>query len=362
VGLWIVIGGQFGSEGKGKVAAHITISENIDICVRCGGPNSGHSFLTASGARLLLRQIPTGVIHQPTRVLIPAGALISLNILRQEIAQFGLESARIGIDRNAMIIEDQDIETERQLQLRERLSSTLTGVGAAVARRALRKDDVRLANDVRELWVQSLLTNAADECNSALDHDKKVLIEGTQGVGLSLYHSVHYPKATSRDTSAAGFLSEVGLSPLRVTEVVAVFRTFPIRVAGTQAGPMENEIDWEILQRESGYPTSLAEYTTVSKKLRRVARFDWDMAHRTIDRNRPTRIAMMGLDLVDYHDYQKTRIDELGPKSTAFLKRFEAEIGSIAYAGTGPALEEICDARVNSRHRNEDVKVLCKQT
>lgn len=43
--LWIVIGGQFGSEGKGKVSAHLTQSEGIDICVRCGGPSSGHSFL-----------------------------------------------------------------------------------------------------------------------------------------------------------------------------------------------------------------------------------------------------------------------------------------------------------------------------
>jgi adenylosuccinate synthase len=347
-----VIGGQFGSEGKGKVAAHITISEKIDICVRCGGPNSGHSFLTSSGSRLLLRQIPTGVIHRPTRVLIPAGALIDLNILQQEIAQFELGIDRIGIDRNAMIIESEDIETERLLNMRERLSSTLTGVGSAVSRRALRKEGVRLAKDLREPWIKNLLTDVADECNSALDHGKKVLLEGTQGSGLSLYHSEYYPKATSRDTSAAGFLSEVGLSPLRVTEVVAVFRTFPIRVSGAQAGPLQNEIDWETIQRESGYPTPLAEYTTVSKKLRRVARFDWTMVRRTIDQNRPTRIAIMGLDYLDFMDFGKTSFGELGPISTKFVKRFEDEIGAITYGGTGPGLDEICnDNSVQNRTR-----------
>ena len=80
--LWIVMGGQFGSEGKGKVSAHITLSEEIDICVRCGGPNSGHSFLTDSGSRLLLRQLPTGVVRPSTRLLIPAGALIDLAVLQ----------------------------------------------------------------------------------------------------------------------------------------------------------------------------------------------------------------------------------------------------------------------------------------
>ena len=175
-------------------------------------------------------------------------------VLWQEIRDFGLDSRRVGVDRNAMIVERSDRDAEVELGMNDRLSSTQSGVGSAVARRALRLKDVRLARDVKDDWVSKLITDVADECNSSLDVGKKVLVEGTQGFGLSLYHAQHYPKSTSRDTSAAGFLSEVGLSPLQVTGIVAVFRTFPIRVAGDQAGPLENEIDWEILQRESGYP------------------------------------------------------------------------------------------------------------
>ena len=129
---------------------------------------------------------------------------------------------------------------------------------------------------------------------------------------MSLYHSNYYPKTTSRDTSAAGFLSEVGLSPFSVTEIVTVFRTFPIRVSGTQAGPLENEIDWETLERESGYPIPIREYTSVSKKVRRIGRFEWELAHRTVALNRPTRIAVMGLDYLDYSDFGKTSFAELG--------------------------------------------------
>ncbi len=340
--LWVVVGGQYGSEGKGKVSALIAEQESIDICVRCGGPNSGHSFTMDGGPRILLRQLPTGVIVPRTRLLIPAGALVNLSVLRKEISDFGLDARRVGVDRNAMLVEDADRDAEEQLGMRERLSSTLSGVGSAVARRALRKQDVRLAGRIDEPWLKRLITDVADECNRALDCGRKVLLEGTQGFGLSLYHSEYYPKTTSRDTSAAGFLSEVGLSPLRVTEVVVVFRTFPIRVSGEQAGFLEDEIDWETIQRESGYPTPIHEYTTVSDKLRRVARFDWNLARRTMDQNRPTRIAVMGMDYFDYANYRKSSFEQLAEKSAAFIQRFEIEFGKIDYAGTGPRLHDVC--------------------
>jgi adenylosuccinate synthase len=341
VSLWIVIGGQYGSEGKGKVSANLTINEGIDICVRCGGPNSGHSFLTEDGSRLLLRQLPTGVVRPATRLLIPAGGLIDMAVLRQEVEDFRLDSIRVGIDRNAMVVESADRDAESLFGMRDRLSSTQSGVGSAVARRALRQTDVRLARDVRDEWLSRLITNVADECNSALDGGKKVLIEGTQGFGLSLYHSEHYPKTTSRDTSAAAFLSEVGLSPRQVTEIVCVFRTFPIRVAGQQAGPLKEEIDWETIQRESGYPTPVHEYTTVTQKLRRVSRFDQDLARLAVDRNQPTRVAVMGFDYLDYTDLRKTEFESLGQKSREFISFFESEIARIDYLGTGPRLKDI---------------------
>lgn len=356
--LWIVMGGQFGSEGKGKVSAHITLSENIDVCVRCGGPNSGHSFLTEGGSRLLLRQLPTGIVRPATRLLIPAGGLIDLTVLRQEIEDFGLDSHRVGIDRNAMIIESADQDAESQLGMRDRLSSTLSGVGSAVARRALRQKDVRLAGDVGDQWFNRLITDVADECNSALDGGKKVLIEGTQGFGLSLYHSGHYPKATSRDTSAAGFLSEVGLSPLQVTEIVCVFRTFPIRVAGQQAGPLKEEIDWETIQRESGYPTPVHEYTTVTQKLRRVSRFDRDLARLAVGRNQPTRVAVMGFDYLDYTDFRKTDFEKVGPKSREFIRSFESEIARIDYLGTGQGLEDIISRGTRSNPALQEAEVV----
>jgi adenylosuccinate synthase len=342
--LWIVVGGQYGSEGKGKVSAFITKQENIDICVRCGGPNSGHSFVDETGETVVLRQLPTGFVSPRTRLLIPAGALIDPRILKQEIEFLRLPPGRIGIDRKCVIIEEKDRENERQLGLRERLSSTLCGVGSAQSRRVLRGEDTRLARDVsREYpWISEYLTDVSDEVNTGLDSEKKVLIEGTQGFGLSLYHSEHYPKTTSRDTTAAGFISEVGVSPLRVTEIVVVFRTFPIRVAGNQAGPLDQEINWEQLQRESSYPHPIEERTSVTNKVRRVARFDWELAARALAFNTPTHIALNGVDLLNYTNCNVSEMQELDQKATEMIDKLSemARCNSF-YLGTGPRLRDL---------------------
>jgi adenylosuccinate synthase len=340
--LWVVVGGQYGSEGKGKVSAFIAKQENIDICVRCGGPNSGHSFVDENGRNVVLRQLPTGFVNPRTRLLIPAGALIDPAVLRQEIESLGLSPERVGIDRKCFTIEDQDRDTEKDLGLRERLSSTLCGVGAAQARRVLRDKNVRLAKDIalEHPWISEYLSDVSDEVNTALDHESKVLIEGTQGFGLSLYHAEHYPKTTSRDTTAAGFLSEVGVSPRLVTEIVVVFRTFPIRVAGPQAGPLNEEITWEQLQRESGYPHTIEERTSVTNKVRRVARFDWDLARKAITVNRPSRIAINGLDLLSYKNHGKVELSSLTTGAQSFVEQLTMPFSFHSiYLGTSPRID-----------------------
>jgi adenylosuccinate synthase len=335
------VGGQFGSEGKGKISAIITLQEEIDICIRCGGPNSGHSFQKPNGDMVLLRQLPTGFVRPETRLLIPAGGLVDLDVLRSELETLGLGPDRVGIDRNAMIITSEDREHEGRLAMSERLSSTLCGVGSAVARRALRTSDVSLAANAAAAthpWLRPFLTDVSVEANSAVDSGKKVLIEGTQGSGLSLYHTAYYPKATSRDTNAAGFISEVGLSPTLVSEVVVVFRTFPIRVAGTQAGPLAEEISWEQLQAESRSPVPLHEYTSVTRKLRRVARFDWQAAKRAVMLNRPTRLALNFLDHLDFQNRAAISWAALNAKARTFASNLE-ELGvPVTYLGTGPCL------------------------
>ena len=104
-----------------------------------------------------------------------------------------------------------------------------------------RTQDVQLAKDARRLHERARVEDVAPLLHHALDAGEDIVVEGTQGFGLSLLHGPHYPYVTARDTTAAGFATEVGLSPRHIDDIVLVVRTFPIRVGGP-SGPLSNEL------------------------------------------------------------------------------------------------------------------------
>ena len=335
----VVVGGQYGSEGKGKVCAHLALIGEADYVVRCGGPNSGHT-VDQSGIVYELKQVPAGFVNPATRLLIAAGALINPKTLLQEIEQCGLDPSRLGIDGNAAIIEESDILAESSGDLRARLGSTSQGVGAAVARRVSRNPSVRLAKDVSEL--RSYVTSVRDELWLALRGDRRIVIEGTQGFGLSLYHTEMWPYCTSRDTAAHSFLSEAGLG-VRDFDVIMCLRTFPIRVAGN-SGPLPNEISWEEVQRISGYPHPIAEFTTTTKRLRRVARFDDAVVHQAIAANSPTALALHGSDYLDYANKAVRRFEGLAVATQEWIHAIEKRTDMpVRIVGTGPSVADLID-------------------
>jgi adenylosuccinate synthase len=341
----VVVGGQFGSEGKGKITSHLALTRDADFVVRCGGPNSGHTY-DYQGTRYVLRQVPCGVGNPRTRLLIAAGAIVDAGVLLKEIRDFNLGSDRIGVDGNAVVIGDADKQAEKDLSLGSEIGSTLSGTGHALARKMLRKD-VRLVRHVEEL--KPYLTDVSREVNAGHDAGKRVIIEGTQGFGLSLHHGPYYPYVTSRDTTAAGFLSEVGMSPRCVDEIVMVIRTFPIRVGGN-SGPLPNEITWEEVRRLSNYPHDIAEYTSVTKRLRRVAKFDLSLVKRAAEVNRPTAVAIHGLDYLSYSDFARQEPVALSSQSRAFIALVEEALRvPVLWAFTGPKNEEMVMLRTTAK-------------
>lgn len=304
--------------------------------------NAGHT-VELEGSRRVLRQIPSGVVNSRTRLLIAAGAIIEPELLLRETRELRVGN-RLGIDRNTAVLTEADRQSERTLQLRERLASTLSGTGAATSRKVLRDAGLELAADIPDF--RDWLTDVSAEANQAHDRGELVLVEGTQGFGLSLHHGDEYPYRTSRDTTAANFLSEAGLSPLTVTDIVMVIRTFPIRVAG-DSGPFGGEeLTWEQIRRSSGYPHEICEYTSVTGTLRRVARFDMEQVKRATVANRPTQIALHGLDYLNYADFGKCRYRDLTIASRAFVDNIEQKCGTpVSFVFTGPPNECIIDRR-----------------
>ena len=116
-------------------------------------------------------------------------------------------------------------------------------------------------------------------------------------------------------------------------EVVLVIRTFPIRVAGA-SGPLPSEIDWSTVTSESGYSTQLVEYTSVTNRVRRVARFDPEIVRRAIAHNRPTCIALNHLDYIDASCANERCLTQ---KALDFVGIIEARIDArLSLLGFGP--------------------------
>lgn len=327
----VVVGGQFGSEGKGKVAYEFAKLHRATAVVRVGGPNSGHTVVDNTGQKHAFQHLPTAAILPDVLCVIGAGSYVDVDILLREKSIAGLADDRLIIDPRAVIITDAHRRGEIDAGLRSRIGSTGSGTGAAVLDRISRSADVQLARACVEL--RRFVCETSVLVRDQLDANRWVVVEGTQGFGLSLLHSEYYPFVTSRDTTAAGFVSEAGLSPLDVSEVVLTLRAHPIRVAGN-SGPLPNEIDWATVTSESGSAEPIQEHTTVTKKIRRVGRFDSRVAKAAISHNRPTHIVLNHLDYVDATCCDRQRLTS---RALSFLRNVEASIQRrIDYVGLGP--------------------------
>ena len=333
----IVVGGQFGSEGKGKVALEIVRRDRtVAAAVRVGGTNSGHTAVGINGRTYALRQLPAASIDGLLQVILPAGSFIDLDILRHELNILGLGHDAVAISPMARIITDEHKQWERAAGLGSAIGSTQTGTGGAVMAMTAREACNFPLHSVQAEHVEELqryLKDTTLELRRFLDDGKRVVIEGTQGFGLSLLQGGFWPKATSRDTSAAGFLAETGLSPRDVDDVTMVIRCHPIRVAG-DSGKLTGETTWERIAEEAGLSEDNREFTTVTKKLRRVGTFDPVLVRKAIDVNQPNRIVLNHLDYVD----PRVRDGDLTLKACQFVESVEVGIGrSIDWLGTGPA-------------------------
>lgn len=334
----IIVGGQFGSEGKGKVSLEIATRFDAKYVVRVGGTNSGHTVVDSNEAVRALRQLPAAVLSSSAVCVLPAGSLIDPVVLFSEIEELRLDPSRVAISPYATIISDEDKRSELAAGLTESIGSTGSGTGAALIRRMGRSGrGVILAQDHPAL--QQFLTDTSAMMRAALKKDHWIVIEGTQGFGLSLLHGGYYPNATSRDTTAAAFLSETGLSPMDVKDVTLVIRAHPIRVAGN-SGELRGETSWPQIAKTAGLPIGYCELTTATKKVRRVGSFDPALVVRAIEANSPTRIVLNHFDYVDA-DVRNRIFSE---KACCFLNGLEMSIGrAVDWVGIGPRQGDILE-------------------
>ena len=305
----VVICGFFGDTGKGKVISYISIKDKISVAARAGvGPNAGHTVIF-EGKKYGLRMLPSAFVNNKCRLLIGPGVLINPEIILKEIDLTDTKN-RVGIDPRCAVIELKHIEADRKGDLAEKIKTTGSGCGPCNADRALRK--VKLASEIDDF--KALLSDVPFEINEAINEEKNVLIEGTQGTYLSLFHGT-YPYCTSKDVTASAACSDVGVGPTKVNDVIIVFKAYTTRVGG---GPLPNELTWEEAERRGW-----AEIATVTRRKRRAAPFNYELAKRAVMLNGATQAALTKIDILfpDCKGWKNTRISQKRQKVSSIKLR-----------------------------------------
>lgn len=307
----VIVGGQWGDEGKGKIIAYLCNKEKPSVIARGGvGPNAGHTVIIGN-KKFGLRMIPSGFAYKKAKLLIGSGVVVDPNVLLKEIELTKTEK-RLGVDFRCGIIEEKHRIEDSQGLLKEKIGTTGTGCGTANRDRALRI--LKQAKDIEEL--KPYLTDVAKEVNSALNDGKNIFVEGSQGFGLSLFFG-SYPFVTSKDTSSSQICADVGIGPTRIKDVIVVFKAFPTRVGG---GPFPTEMSMEQSER-----LGIVEYGTVTGRRRRIGYFDYEMARYSCMVNSATQIALTKVDALDKNCKGVKEYKKLPKKVKDFVYKIEKE-------------------------------------
>ena len=277
--------------------------------------------------------LPSAAINLSTRLLIGAGVLINPDILLKEIEMFNADD-RTFIDAQCGIINQKHIEKDSvQDHFKAFIGTTGSGTGPANADRASRL--LGLARDINELSLY--LEDVSASVNYALDNKENVIVEGTQGTFLSLYYG-EYPYVTSKDVTASGICSDVGIGPKKIDEVLVVFKSYVTRVGG---GPLQNEVS-----REEAKKRGWLEYGSVTGRERRASPFDMNLAKKAIRLNSATQLAVTKLDVIFPESGSVTEFNKLSYEAKEFIQNIEAETGiKVVLIGTGAELNDIIDRR-----------------
>ncbi len=348
----VVVGAQWGDEGKGKIVDLLAQGSDI-VCRYQGGPNAGHTIVVGDET-FKIRQTPSGVISGKTSV-IGAGCVVDPQVLLDELdelASRGIDTSVVVVSGNAHLIMPWHVAIDRASERRLgslQIGTTRRGIGPAYADKASRigirvqdvldakilrqKLEVALAEknvwlskvyevapfDLEEVWEQTaalaerLAPYVGDVSllvDRALRDGKHVLFEGAQATLLDLDHGT-YPFVTSSNPIASGAPTGVGIGPTRIDRVLGVSKAYVTRVG---EGPFPSEIEGpdQARLRELG-----GEYGTVTGRERRCGWLDLVALRYAVRVNGMTALALTKLDVLSEFDQLPVCVAYRLPDGTA---------------------------------------------
>jgi adenylosuccinate synthase len=332
----VVVGTQWGDEGKGKLTD--LLAREMDMVVRYqGGHNAGHRIVV-NGEAFALQLVPSGILYDHITPIIGNGVVVDPAVLLEELdslAAKGVDTSRLVVSGNAHLImpyhQELDRVTERFLG-KNALGTTKRGIGPAYADKATRvgirvqdlfdpkifrqKLDVALkeknavlakvynrlpldAGDIADRYlgeyaprIEPMVGDTVGMVHDAMDTGRQVLLEGAQATFLDLDHGT-YPFVTSSNPVAGGACTGSGLGPRDIDRVIGIAKAYVTRVG---AGPFPTEQDNDVgeLLVERGH-----EFGTNTGRRRRCGWFDAVMLRQAVRLNSMTEVALTKLDVLD---------------------------------------------------------------
>jgi adenylosuccinate synthase len=341
----VVIGTQWGDEGKGKIVDWLT--DHVAGVVRFqGGHNAGHT-LVIEGRKTILRLIPSGILHASVKCFIGNGVVVSPEALLQEIGE--LEKAGVNVGGQLRISEACALilpyhvaldQARERAKGEARIGTTGRGIGPAyedkVARRAIRVQDLyareRFAAKLGEVLdyqnfllrnyyhadtidfqktldetlaiaakLKPMVADVSAEVNALIEQGKSILFEGAQAALLDVDHGT-YPFVTSSNTVAGQAAAGAGVGPGQLHYVLGVAKAYATRVG---AGPFPTELDDEIGEK---LRVKGNEFGSVTGRPRRCGWFDAAALKRAVQLNGLSGICITKLDVLDGLDVVRVAV------------------------------------------------------
>ena len=393
----VVVGAQWGDEGKAKVI-DLLAAEHTHVVRYQGGHNAGHTVVVGS-ERYALQLVPSGVLYPHVVPVIGNGVVVDLPTLFKEIDTLesrDISCAKLKVSSHAHLIFPWHQALDALYEAGrgdERIGTTLKGIGPAYADKARRTglragevlDPTAFAAAVRaqaighnaeitalggealdvEAVVQQFatlgarlapyVTDTVELLHAALDHDDALLLEGAQATFLDVDHGT-YPFVTSSNPTAGGACVGTGIGPRYLTRIVGITKAYSTRVG---SGPFPTELHDELGDKlvEIGH-----EFGTVTGRRRRCGWLDCVMLRKAVRLNSLTELALTKLDVLDTFDEVKvctaytadgqpvyavlpgwltdisavTTVDGLPEKARALIRLVEQEAGvPVRIVGTG---------------------------
>lgn len=301
-GAYVLVDGQFGSTGKGLAASFLAAigDEKITHVTTNAGPNSGHTayWITEPDDpskdkiehKIVTQQIPVAGVcltlaGRDVSIELNAGAVIDDETLLNEITKYA--PIDIDVHPNAVRI----IQQDRDREASNKIAGTAKGVGAAIARKVERDSFTRS--------IQATSLSSHSWGNRWDWEEDVVLVETAQGFSLGINRQF-YPYCTSRECTVAQAVTDASIPVQMVKKVIAVYRTYPIRVGNTPTGysgdcyPDQKETTWDAIGQ---FP----EFTTVTKRMRRVFTWSRIQFQDSVAANRPDVIFLNFCNYLTIH-------------------------------------------------------------